>query len=81
MIPKHNIFIKRKRFDVIVIDTDSPIRVSDGDVDGEIVVKCVVVGEIESSKGCIGDGEVDDIRTDDEPEEEAEDYGDDKDCG
>lgn len=81
MIPKYNIFIKRNRFDVIVIDTDSPIRVSDGDVDGEIVVKCVVVGEIESGKGCICDGEVDDIRTDDEPEEEAEDYGDDEDCG
>lgn len=81
MIPKRNIFIKRNRFDAIVIDSDSSVRVSDGDVDCEIVVESVVFGEIELREGSIGGDEVDNVRTDDEPGEEPEDDGDDDDCG
>jgi len=44
-------------------------------------VKCVVIGEIELREGCIVDGEFDDVRSNNEPEEEAEDHNDDDDCG
>jgi hypothetical protein len=47
---KPNILIKRKHFDVIIVDTNSSIRVPDRDVDGKVIMKCVVVSEIELTK-------------------------------
>jgi hypothetical protein len=66
-------------FDIIVVDTNYSVRVSDRDIESKIVVKCVVVGEIELSKGCTGYIEFDSIRVYDKAEEESEDsYKDDK---
>lgn len=79
MRSKPNIFIKRNCFDVIVVDPNYSVRVLDRDIESKIVVKCVVVCEIELSKGCIGYIEFDNIRVYDKPEEESEDsYKDDK---
>lgn len=50
MRSKPNIFVKGNCFDVIVADTNYSVRVSDRDIESKIVVKCVVVCEIELSK-------------------------------
>jgi predicted methyltransferase MtxX (methanogen marker protein 4) len=71
---KPNILIKRKHFDVIIVDTNSSIRVSDRGVDGNIIVKCVVVSKTELGKGCISCSEFDVVWTNDKPEENREYY-------
>lgn len=44
-------------------------------------MKCVGFVKIELRKGCIVDGEFDDVRSNNEPEDEPEDHDDDDDCG
>lgn len=80
MGPEPNILVQRKRFDVVVVDPDPAVRVSDRNVEGEVVVERVV-GVTELGESGIGDVELEDVGAYDEPEEECEYQSDDYDCG
>ncbi|KNA08896.1 hypothetical protein SOVF_158540 [Spinacia oleracea] len=63
--------VNRICFDCIVIDSEASVRVSDAEVDGEIIVEIVVLGEVEGGERSIGGVDFDFLRADDEPEDEA----------
>lgn len=67
-------------FDLVVVDSDSLIWVTDCEIEIEVVMEIAVVVWIEAELGQIGVGDVefDGVGTEDEPENEggyAEDYG------
>lgn len=58
-------------FDAVVVKANPSVGVSDGDVEREVVVEgVVIVGEIESGKRGISDGEFRLLRIEDEDEYE-----------
>lgn len=63
--------VYRIGLDGIVVDSDAPVRVSDGEVDCKIVVEIVVVvlGEVESGEGCVRGVKFDFVGSDYEPED------------
>ncbi|KAF8395455.1 hypothetical protein HHK36_019401 [Tetracentron sinense] len=70
--------VKSSSFDAIIVNTDSLVGVPDSDVEREIVVKDVVVGEIELGKGSVYDMEFDLVGAEDEPENKDDKAGDDR---
>lgn len=62
--------VESPSLNTIVVDTDLLVRVTDGDVEGEIVLEVIVACDIELGQFSIGDVEVDTVRTEDEPEDE-----------
>jgi len=64
------ILVKGPGLDAVVVNTDLLVRVPDGEVEGEVVVEGVVVGEVELREGGIRDVELDTVRADDEPKDE-----------
>lgn len=78
------IFVERINLNNVVVDPDSPIRISDGDIQSEVVMEVVIVrrGEIELRERGVGGVELEEIWTEDEPQEkddnaEEDDEGDD----
>ena len=58
--------IIRSRFDSVVVDSDTTVRVAESHVEGEIVEEGLVcVVEIELGEGSIVDVEFGDVRTED----------------
>ena len=64
--------------DAIVVDAELLVRVSDGEVEGEVVVEVAVRGEVELGESGVGDVKLDAVRFNYEPEdEEGESHEDD----
>lgn len=61
-------FIVSPSLDAIVVDTDLLVRVTDCDVEGEIVVEVVVFCEVELGEFSFCDVEFDLVGAEDEPE-------------
>jgi hypothetical protein len=64
--------------ELIVVDSDSLIRVTDCEIEIETVMEVVVWIEAESVQISVGDVEFDGVWTEDEPEDksgDSEDYG------
>lgn len=77
-----NILVKSVRFDVVVIDADPTVRVTDRDVECEVIMERVgVVGVVELRERCIGHVELDNVGAYDEPEEKSGDCNDEEDEG
>ena len=70
-------FVENPSFDTVVVNADALIRVSDGHVEGEIVVEIVVGGEIELGESSVGDVELDLVGSEGEPKDEDYDADDD----
>ena len=66
-----NILIQRPGFDAVVVDAEPLVRVSDGDVESEIIMESIA-GVVELGEGCVGDMEFDLVGTNDEPEHNTE---------
>jgi len=66
-------------FDAVVVDAELLVGVSDGEVEGEVVVEAAV-GEVELGKRGLGDMELDPVGFDYEPEDE-EGQAHEDDCG
>lgn len=64
-------FVEGANLDVVVVDPDPPIRISGGDIQSQIVVEVIISsGEIELRKRGIDGMELEEIRTEDQPQEE-----------
>lgn len=57
-------------FDAIVVDAELLVRVSDGEVEGKVVVEVAVGGEVELSECGVCDVKLDTVRFNYEPEDE-----------
>lgn len=73
---KSRILVQTPGFDVVVVNAEPSVGISDGHVEGKIVIKGVVV-VVELGEGGIGDVEFDFVGADDEPEYEDGDSEDD----
>lgn len=73
-------FVEGANLDVVVVDPDPPIRIPDGDIQSEIVVEVIVSsGEIELRESGVGGVELEEIRTENQPQEEDSNAEDDDD--
>lgn len=75
------IFVEGVNLNSVVVDPDPPIRISGGDIQSEIVMEVVIVrrSEIELRERGVGGVELEEIWTEDEPQEEDSNAEDDDD--
>lgn len=76
---KPGILVQCTRFDVVVVDSEPLVGVSDGDVEGHVVVEHAVAGVVELGEGGVGHVNLHHVGAHDQPEQEDRDPHDDHD--